>query len=64
MNWKKELKNSICTIDQLKEYVDLSWTEERELKRMYSDASSNRLITSSPGKPTSLFLKQCLQYVA
>jgi len=34
MNWKKELKNSICTIDQLKDYVDLSRREERELKRI------------------------------
>lgn len=34
MNWKKELENSICTIDQLKDYADLSWKEEKELKRI------------------------------
>ncbi|MGB3479634.1 MAG: KamA family radical SAM protein [bacterium] len=34
MPWKTELKNNICTIEQLKEYIDLTPLEQRQLKRV------------------------------
>jgi len=34
MSWEAELKQNICTIEQLKEYIDLTPLEQRQLKRV------------------------------
>ncbi len=34
MDWSSELKNSICTVDQLRKYTDLSHDAEMQLQRI------------------------------
>lgn len=34
MSWEAELKKNICTIEQLKEYIDLTPLEQKQLKRV------------------------------
>lgn len=34
MGWRKELKKNVCTIDELKEYVELSHIEEKKLRHI------------------------------
>jgi L-lysine 2,3-aminomutase len=34
MDWKEELKDSICTVEQLEEYTDFTSKEKRELKKV------------------------------
>jgi lysine 2,3-aminomutase len=34
MPWRTELKNSVCTVEQLKKYIDLTPLEQRQLKRV------------------------------
>jgi lysine 2,3-aminomutase len=34
MAWKEELRNNICTIEQLKQYIALTQKEEKQLKKI------------------------------
>ncbi|MBU2559654.1 KamA family radical SAM protein [archaeon] len=34
MDWKEELKDSVCTLEQLEEYTDLTSKEKRQLKKV------------------------------
>lgn len=34
MNWKKELEESVCTIAQLEEYIELTPKEKKQLRKV------------------------------